>query len=61
MGKDSSTQNVMNRVPLSLALITTFAGLALAYYALVGFGIIQGSTPAERTSNVIRSIKEKRS
>lgn len=49
----------MNRVPLSLALITTFAGLALAYYALVGFGIIQGSTPAERTQGIIRSIRER--
>lgn len=49
----------MNRVPLSLALITTFAGLALAYYALVGFGIIQGSTPAERTKGLVRSIRER--
>lgn len=59
MGENSSASNVMNRVPLSLALITTFAGLALAYYALVGFGIIQGSTPEERTKGIVRSIRER--
>lgn len=47
----------MNRTPLSLALLVTFAGATLAYWALVGFGIVKGSTPQERLSNLKGSIR----
>lgn len=40
----------MNRVPLSIALLTTFAGFVLVYMALQGFGLISGTTPAERAA-----------
>lgn len=47
----------MNRVPLSLALLTLFAGMTIAYWALVGFGIVSGSTPAERVQNLKASVQ----
>jgi hypothetical protein len=47
----------MTKVPLSIALLTAFAGLTIAYWALVGFGIVKGSTPAERLQNLKGSVQ----
>ncbi len=45
----------MNGAPLSIALLTMFAGLTIAYWALKGFGLISGDTPKER----VQSLKAK--
>jgi len=47
----------MNRVPLSIALLTTFAGVALIYMALQGFGLITGTSLNERVTNLKASIQ----
>lgn len=47
----------MKQSPLTIGLLITFAGVALMYWALVGSGIITGSTPQERYANTVAKIK----
>lgn len=44
--------------PASIAFLTLLAGLALMYWALVGFGVISGNTPTERYQKLKGSIRK---
>lgn len=43
--------------PAFIGAILALAGSALVYWSLLGWGIIQGSTPEKRKANLIGKVK----
>ena len=45
------------RGPAFIGAIVALSGFALIYWSLVGWGIVSGSTPAERSKSLLNKIK----